>query len=402
MTRWVVARAAVVALVGLGVGTAFAADLPVDRYLNDPSLGTDGGGRGYYRPAPLYRPPAAPAPTYHAPVLAAPASAAPTAELPVSPRPVSLPPPAPAAATPSTGANAAVSDILWDMVMAVLLIMLACVLASLYRDVRRSSPSKFAAVATGGPEVRRGARPSGSVEQQSRAVAMPRGTVSAPEPAFPSQDGWARRAGTVRNPVSGVIFGVRARANARALEEEQKRMKSARGVIKEYAGMYEDLLKGEEAATAYTVRRELGGAHYDHERATQTEAFDEAAHRRQLAGKRRKKELTEADTRHLEAQHEQEATEKFKDAKFALGLARFEEKQKGHEVGSASANAAIAETKEPAQPSPDAGNESAEVMQLYRLLQGTMAAVEEGERLGRDTQALRERAALYKKLLNLA
>ena len=38
---------------------------------------------------------------------------------------------------------------------------------------------------------------------------------------------------------------------------------------------------------------------------------------------------------------------------------------------------------------------------LHSLLQTTQREIEEGERLGRDTQALRERLGLYKKLLNL-
>jgi len=218
---------------------------------------------------------------------------------------------------------------------------------------------------------------------------------------FPSQDGWARRAGDVRNPISGLLFRVGARANARALEAERERMKAARSVIKEYAGMYSDMLEGQEAATAFSVRRDLAAEHYEHERTKQEDIFAESAHKRRLAEKRRAKEMVEADTRFMEAEHEQEATEKFKDAKFALGMARFEEKQKGHEVGAASADAAIAETKAPPKPE-SSGNESDEVVKLYALLRDTAAAIEEGERLGRDTQALRERAELYKKLLNLA
>jgi hypothetical protein len=223
----------------------------------------------------------------------------------------------------------------------------------------------------------------------------------AASPDFPSQDGWARRAGTVRNPVSGFVFRFQARANARALDEERQRMKSAREMTKEYTGMLNDLAEGEEAATAYAVRRELAGDFYEHELLKQQEQFEEASHKRRLSGKRREKELTEADTRRIEAAHEQEAVERFKEPKFAAGLARFEEKQKGYLVGSASAEAAIAETKTAARPESGA-NESAEVLQLYALLQSTMAAIEEGERVGRDTQALRERRDMYKKLLNLS
>lgn len=218
---------------------------------------------------------------------------------------------------------------------------------------------------------------------------------------LPSQDGWARRAGDVRNPLSGFVFRFQARANARALEEDQKRVKSVRAVVKEYTGMFKDLLEGQDAATAYGARRDLGGEFYEDERAKQQEVFDEAAHRRQLAGKRRKKEMTEADTRCMEAQHEQEALARFKETKFQAGLARFEEKVKGYLVGAASAEAAIAETKAPAKPNEPDANESTEVAMLHSLLQTTQREIEEGERLGRDTQALRERLGVYKKLLNL-
>jgi hypothetical protein len=260
----------------------------------------------------------------------------------------------------------------------------------------------MAAFGTAGSEPSPRGTPRGGIKSKGEIMARPSGGVPAPrEVGFPSQEDWARRAAKVRNPVSGFFFGVGARSNAQALEDEHQRMKSARAVIKEYVGMYSDLREGEEAAAAYAVRRNLASEHLEHERATQREVFDEAAHRRQLAQKRRKKELTESETHLIEAQHEQQALERFKETKFQAGLARFEEKVKGYLVGAASADAAIAETKAPAKPESGA-NESEEVVKLYALLQSTMAAIEEGERLGRDTQALRERAELYKKLLNLA
>lgn len=395
MIRFGARTAIALALIGVS-GGAFAADLAVDRYLRNPSLGTDGSGGNYYSTSsgqiPTYQPPVPPSRNYR--------SAVPATPTPVSP-PAAVPS-APAAAAVSAEAGAPVADSS-SFAMAMFWVVLACLVIAFYLTAKRlvAAGRFYASAANDALTPFRSVKPSDESDRHNRAVTVPRSSVPAPKQAFPSQDGWASRAGTVRNPVSGFFFGVGARANARAHDEEQKRMKSARGVIKEYAGMYRDLLEGEEAATAHAVRRDLGAAHYEHERATQTEAFDEAAHRRELAGKRRKKELTEADTRRIEAEHEQEAVERFKEPKFAAGLARFEAKSKEHLVGAATADAAIAETKEAAQP-PENGNESAEVMQLYRLLQSAMAAIEEGERLGRDTQALRERAELYKKLLNLA
>jgi hypothetical protein len=253
---------------------------------------------------------------------------------------------------------------------------------------------------------KRGAVAGSTAQPAARAATAPVQATIASMPTavqsnLPRQDGWAARAGRVRDPVSGFLFGIQARANAKALDEDQRRVKSVRAAVKEYTGMFKDLLEGQEAALAYNVRHDLAGELYEHERVKQQDAFDETAHRRRLSEKRRKKELTEFETRLIEAQHEQEALERFKETKFQAGLARFEEKVKGYLVGAASADAAIAETKAPAKPETSA-NESEEVVKLYALLQSTMAAIEEGERLGRDTQALRQRAELYKKLLNLA
>lgn len=384
-------RACARTLVGVAItavsSSAFAADLPVDRYLNNPSLGGSAGGGRYY---PTHPPPA-PAPTYRAP---APQSVAPSTRREYIP---SSAPPGAGTQPPSVERVDRLSPwMIWAW-----LVLATGVVAFFYEFILSPRARRFS-MAASDSRSDEGAEGRGRAQNARFVVATNAMPPAMRRSGFPSQDDWTRRAGTVRNPVSGFVFGVRARANARALDEEQKRMKSARGVIKEYAGMYRDLVEGEEVATAHAVRRDLSAAHYEHERTKQMDVFEDAAHRRKLAGKRREKELTEADTRRIEAEHEQEAVERFKEPKFAAGMARFEAKSKEHLVGAATADAAIAETKEPTQPPGDPGNESAEVMQLYRLLQSTMAAIEEGERLGRDTQALRERAALYKKLLNLA
>ena len=203
------------------------------------------------------------------------------------------------------------------------------------------------------------------------------------------------------NPVSAFVFGVQTRSNAKAMGHEEQRLKAARGVLKEYTAMYKDLLEGHDAATAYGVRRDVADEYVENERANQQEKFAESAHKRQLSTKRREKESIEGDTRTMAARHAQEAEERFKEPKFQAGMARFEAMLKERLVGAATADAAIAETKAPATPE-SSGNENAEVLQLFALLQGAMAAIEEGERVGRDTQALRERVELYKKLLNLS
>jgi hypothetical protein len=233
------------------------------------------------------------------------------------------------------------------------------------------------------------------------AVSAARPTPESNARDFPSQDSWVKRAGAVRDPIRGFVFGIQARANARAMTADRDRMKAARAAAKEYVGLYEDLRAGEEAALAYAVRRDLADEFYTHACEAHRDAFAEAHHRRLIADKRRQKEAIEGDTRRIEAQHEQEALIRFKEPKFAAGLARFEEKQKGYEVGSASADAAIAESKAP-PPSTTSDNENAEVAALHRQLQLVQAAIEEGERLGRDTQGLRKKRDLYKDLLNIA
>lgn len=432
MTRLMVVSAALLAMVGSAhAHVRFAADFSVQPYLDNRSLGVQRGAPVYIPPRPTYRRPVArpsnyppvqhaappvpivPVPRHeqvappHAPEhrreYVVPAAPPPASAAPVVPTPA-VQPPAAAEATPAPefkeppAAPPSTSPFL-----AFLLFLLTggCVAAAAIKGI--AAPGAAAGAvwrAASGKEPLSGTPRITPAMSGTAMAGARRATSVAAETGIPSQEGWARRAGKVRGPVRGFVFRFQARANARALDEEQQRMKKARGMTKEYTGMLNDLAEGEEAATAYAVRRELAGEHYEDELAQQREAFDEAAHRRGIAGKRRQTELTEADTRRIEAAHEREATEKFKDAKFALGFARFEEKQKGHRVGSASAEAAIAETKTSSEP-PNGANESEEVVQLYGLLQSTMAAIEEGERLGRDTQALRERVDLYKKLLRL-
>jgi hypothetical protein len=419
MARLFVSGAMLAAMLGgADAHVRFAADYSVQPYLDNGSLGVRHGPPVYVPSRQDHGPPVSQPPVYRPPLprVPDPATPVPRHEL-ASPPPPRRPigsgrevhEPVGAktgqAPTPEQGSNqptgAPVSN---SPLMAFLLLVLTagCVAAAAAKP-----NSGWRAAASDGrraPPQRDGLeRPSRVAPTRSGSAmdASRRAASAAAETGFPSQEGWAQRAGKVRNPLSGFAFRFQARANARAMEEEQKRMQKARGMTKEYTGMLKDLAEGEEAATAYAVRRELAGDFYEHELLKQQEQFEEASHKRRLSGKRRDRELTEADTRRIEAVHEREATEKFKDAKFALGLARFAEKQKGHEVGTASADAAIAETKAPAAPT-SGTNESAEVLQLYALLQSTMAAIEEGERVGRDTQALRERRDAYKKLLNLS
>jgi hypothetical protein len=216
---------------------------------------------------------------------------------------------------------------------------------------------------------------------------------------LPDQEGWAGKAARVRGPLSGFAFRFQAQANARALDAEKVRVASARAVIEEYGALFDEMRVAYESATKFHVRQELSAVFFENEVAEQLEAVEEARHRRRLGHKRRERELIEGDIRRMEAEHAREATETFKDMKFELGRARFEEKRKGHQVGSASAEAAMAETKA-ASPS-NGANENEEILQLFKLLQKALSAIEEGERLGLDTQALRERVDLYKKLLGL-
>jgi hypothetical protein len=213
-------------------------------------------------------------------------------------------------------------------------------------------------------------------------------------PNVPMQDGWAEKAGNVREPFSAVLFRIQARSNIWALKEEQARLAAARGVMKEYVGMYDDLRAGQDAANAYGAQRDLGNKRYDAEMANQKDDLEQGAHKRKLNEKRRVKEQTEAD-------HDQEALEKFKDEKFEVGRARYRAKVQEHLAGAASAEAAIAESKGAAGETSAGGNESLEVAMLHDLLQRKQAAIDEAERLGKDTQALREQLSMYKRMLNL-
>ena len=419
MTRCLGASVAVLALLGAAhAHVQFAADLPVGPYLADPARDE----RAPYHPnfggapaTPLLRsepqrphepPTDAARPLHEPPTSAAAPRDRPSDMAPLLPQtPAHVPPelevatpgPAEPGRSPATAQGAESRSFLpFSFVVVVLLL------------------AGFAGSITywllGPTETGNGSGPHGAASEikppsvggdAGHAVSSANTGAVTTRTELPNQDGWAQRASDVRDPVSGLVFKFQARANARAMAEEQQRVKAARGVLKEYAGMFKDLVEGQEAATAYGVRRDLAGDFHEHERSKAGDAFEESAHRRRLARKRRDKETIEADTRTIEAQHEQEALERFKEAKFQAGFARFEAKAKEHLVGAATAEAAIAETKAPEQPSDPSGNESAEVAMLYTLLQATLREIEERERLGRDTQPMRDRLDLYKKLLNL-
>jgi hypothetical protein len=379
-----------------GTVGARGADLPVERYLRDPVRVSPGVPR--YVPAPQRYQPALRRPPYRGPLLE-------------TPRPTELLPPPQSSPShwppyvPVPGKrriDEPARRVSPFFLIALLALIAGGLLVFAIHAAQQSPALRYPAFARVQAEYTppTSERPTMSTDGSNRVMQPERPMPTPRKEGFPSQEDWAARAGKVKNPISGFLFRFGARSNARAMEEERERMKSARGLITEYAGMYADLLKGEEAATAYGLRRDLAGEFYDHGRANQQEVFDEAAHQRQLAEKRRHKEMTEADTRQIEADHEQEAVVRFKEPKFAAGLARFEEKQKGYQVGAASADAAIAETKGPTA-SEQGANDNAEVVALYALLQEKMRAIEEAERVGQDTQVLRGQVELYKKLLNL-
>ncbi len=113
-----------------------------------------------------------------------------------------------------------------------------------------------------------------------------------------------------------------------------------RRCIEETANTVQTLQHAHEVARAFQANAAVGREIYASFMADERGRIAEAAHRRERALERRKKELLEDRRATLEAAHSLEAAEKFKALKFKLGRARMLARRGDAEVDSKTAEAA--------------------------------------------------------------
>jgi hypothetical protein len=143
------------------------------------------------------------------------------------------------------------------------------------------------------------------------------------------------------------------------------------------------------AAVAFQARRNVI---YDEaaDVEAQHEAERELRHQRQLAEKRRERQLLQDDLETLQVRDKIAAVEEFRDHKFGLGAARFAEKMAKHRVGEATARAAMQEELLEPEPKPTEKSKSTSTAETLAFLADDLEKqIEEAEAAGRPTDQLR-------------
>jgi hypothetical protein len=126
------------------------------------------------------------------------------------------------------------------------------------------------------------------------------------------------------------------------------------------------------------------------------ERFDEDAHQRILAKKRREKEQYEADEQTLDVKHRLEAKVEFKDHKFAAGAARFAQKIAERQVGEAVARSSL-EPEPQETPAPEKPVSIAAV--LADFVQKLERDIDAAEAAGKPTKQMRDDLAAINAIL---
>jgi len=139
----------------------------------------------------------------------------------------------------------------------------------------------------------------------------------------------------------------------------------------------------------------------------QQDELNQQQHQRELAKKRRDRELLEAELETLKAKHHLEAEMEFKDRKFELGAARFSEKAAKHRVeearfrvGEADARAAMKEEiLEPEAQQRERSASQSAMDVLAGLVDEVDRQIQEAEAAGKPTEKLREKLAMLQSTL---
>jgi hypothetical protein len=177
----------------------------------------------------------------------------------------------------------------------------------------------------------------------------------------PAEDAaWARKAVAVRSPVGAFTYGVRARASMISMETAMQHAKVLGQLMDVAAETIVKMHRAEDLARTTAVRQELGPQLYDNEVSRQLNEMMEDQHVRELASRRRTRELVQSDTETLLVEQNRRAKEKFEPLKHMIGEERFKAEAARRKVGTAEAFAAMAEAGHPAEPvTPDVSSDTA-------------------------------------------
>ena len=135
------------------------------------------------------------------------------------------------------------------------------------------------------------------------------------------------------------------------------------------------------------------------EREAREESRTEVLHQRALAKSRRQKELHEAELEALEAQHRFEAVRDFKDDKFKVGHARYQQRVAEAKVGEAVAREGLkGEILDPETKSIDAKHPTM-AQQFARMVDDLDKKIDDAEAAGLPTGELRGEQNMLSKLL---
>src|SRR5207244_2708224 len=136
---------------------------------------------------------------------------------------------------------------------------------------------------------------------------------------------------------SGFAFGLRARANMRALQVATEHAKVVGELMDTAAETLAKMQHTQDLARQFAVRQELSQELRQSEIEALLDTIQEERHRRELAGKRRVQEQIKGDLGILLERHTLRAKKKFEPLKHAIGEERFKAEAARRRVGAAEA-----------------------------------------------------------------
>jgi hypothetical protein len=209
---------------------------------------------------------------------------------------------------------------------------------------------------------------------------------------------WGREAAGVRGPFAGFAFGLRARANMRALQVAGEHANAVGALMDIAVTTMDKMQRAQDRAREFAVRDahhiELAVADADR----LFDALAEDRHRREIAAKRRLREQIDADTDILAAQQAQRAKKKFERLKHQLGEERFKTEAARRKVGAAEAAMAADEAlkghaPEPEKPAEPERKQPSRAAVISSLLEGVRARLREMRADDEDSDARKQLVA---------
>jgi len=226
---------------------------------------------------------------------------------------------------------------------------------------------------------------------------------SVPALQNPVDGQWSREAASVRNPLASLLFGLRARANMRALQWEGERAQAVGAFLDIAVATIEKMERTQDRARQYAVRQELQPELWQNERERLLDKLAEERHQRELTGKHRTEARIKADTDILAARQAQRAKRKFEAHKYMLGEERFKAEAARRKVGAAEAEMAMKEAGVHTPPPNAAPTDSvAKAGAISEMLEAVRAELRELRADGDDSEQrrllLEDEAALERQL----